>query len=66
MTDFAFQVAQNAILALGIMGAGTNNARMAGMLRNLSSYYSKEPSLLFLVRRLAERQSAQVVLRTRA
>mmetsp|Transcript_18831 Transcript_18831/g.52512 ORF Transcript_18831/g.52512 Transcript_18831/m.52512 type:complete len:900 (-) Transcript_18831:154-2853(-) len=48
--DTDIEVAQNAILALGILGGGTNNARMAGMLRNLSSYYSKEPSLLFLVR----------------
>lgn len=30
--------------------AGTNNARLAGMLRNLSSYYYKEPVMLFLVR----------------
>ncbi len=30
--------------------AGTNNARLAGMLRSLASYYYKEPSLLFLVR----------------
>ena len=32
------------------MGAGTNNARLAGMLRGLSSYYYKEPTLLLLVR----------------
>lgn len=30
--------------------AGTNNARLAGLLRNLSSYYYKEPVCLFLVR----------------
>lgn len=34
----------------GIIGAGTNNARLAGMLRNLSGYYAKEPTLLLLVR----------------
>lgn len=34
----------------GIIGSGTNNARLAGMLRGLSSYYYKEPTLLFLVR----------------
>lgn len=34
----------------GIVGAGTNNARLAGMLRGLSSYYYKEPTLLLLVR----------------
>jgi hypothetical protein len=44
-------IPQNAVLALGIIGAGTNNARLAGMLRNLASYYYKEPTLLFLVRR---------------
>jgi 26S proteasome regulatory subunit N1 len=43
-------VAQTASLALGIVGAGTNNARLAGQLRQLSSYYYKDPSLLFLVR----------------
>ncbi|MEW5318423.1 MAG: hypothetical protein WDW38_009646 [Sanguina aurantia] len=44
------EVAQAAVLALGIMGAGTNNARLAGILRSLSSYYYKEPTLLFLVK----------------
>ena len=29
---------------------GTNNARLAGMLRNLSSYYYKDQTMLFLVR----------------
>lgn len=44
------EVAQNAVVALGFIGAGTNNARLAGILRNLASYYYKEPTLLFLVR----------------
>lgn len=35
---------------VGIIGAGTNNARLAGLLRQLSAYYHKEPVLLFLVR----------------
>ena len=30
--------------------SGTNNARLAQMLRNLAVYYSKDPSNLFLVR----------------
>ena len=47
---WCMQVAQNAVMALGIVGAGTNNARLAGILRNLASYYYKEPTLLFLVR----------------
>ena len=37
-------------LDAGIVGAGTNNARLAGLLRGLGSYYYKEPTLLFLVR----------------
>lgn len=44
--------ATNAILAMGIVAAGTGNARVATMLRNLSGYYSKEKdsNLLFTVR----------------
>ncbi|KAL5988476.1 26S proteasome non-ATPase regulatory subunit 2 A [Asimina triloba] len=41
---------KSAIISLGLIGAGTNNARIAGMLRNLSSYYYKEANLLFCVR----------------
>lgn len=48
--DSDLQVAQNAILAMGIVGAGTNNARLAQMLRGLSSYYAKEAETLFMVR----------------
>ena len=40
---------QAAIISLGLIGAGTNNARIAGMLRNLSSYYYKDSSALFCV-----------------
>lgn len=43
-------VSQNAILALGLIGAGTNNSRIAGGLRNLATYYGKEPNHLFIVR----------------
>jgi 26S proteasome regulatory subunit N1 len=43
-------VAVNAILAMGLVGAGTNNARLAQMLRGLASYYAKEPDCLFMVR----------------
>lgn len=56
--DSDLQVAQNAILAMGIVGAGTNNARLAQMLRGLSSYYNKEAETLFMVR------IAQVSLRS--
>ncbi|KAF9599925.1 hypothetical protein IFM89_001871 [Coptis chinensis] len=48
--DSDSDVAMAAIISLGLIGAGTNNARIAGMLRNLSSYYYKEASLLFCVR----------------
>jgi len=42
-------VAQNAILALGLISAGTNNARVANILRNLATFYLKEPDHLFVV-----------------
>ena len=48
--DTDAEVAMGAVLGLGIIGAGTNNARLAGILRQLSSYYFKDPTLLFLVR----------------
>ncbi|KAL3645445.1 26S proteasome non-ATPase regulatory subunit 2 A [Castilleja foliolosa] len=48
--DADSEVAMAAIISLGLIGAGTNNARIAGMLRNLSSYYYKDASLLFCVR----------------
>jgi len=44
------EVAINAIFAMGLVGAGTNNARLAQMLRQLASYYHKEPNSLFMVR----------------
>ncbi|GAB9463320.1 26S proteasome non-atpase regulatory subunit 2 [Globisporangium polare] len=43
-------VAQNAILALGLVSAGTNNSRVAGLLRQLSEFYSREANHLFVVR----------------
>ncbi|GKU93044.1 hypothetical protein SLEP1_g6682 [Rubroshorea leprosula] len=48
--DTDSEVAMAAVVSLGLIGAGTNNARIAGMLRNLSSYYYKDASLLFCVR----------------
>jgi len=35
---------------MGLIGAGTNNARLAQMLRQLAGYYYKEPDCLFMVR----------------
>lgn len=48
--DPDIDVAINAIFAMGIVGAGTNNARLAQLLRQLASYYSKEKDALFMVR----------------
>jgi len=48
--DNDLQVAINAIFAMGLVGAGTNNARLAQMLRQLAGYYAKEPDTLFMVR----------------
>lgn len=48
--DNDLDVAINAILAMGIVGAGTNNARLAQMLRQLANYYHKESNCLFMVR----------------
>jgi len=43
-------VAVNAIFAMGLLGAGTNNARLAQLLRQLASYYSRDANSLFMVR----------------
>ncbi|KAL1406243.1 proteasome regulatory particle base subunit [Vanrija albida] len=48
--DSDLDVAVNAILAMGLVGGGTNNARLAQMLRGLAVYYAKEPDCLFMVR----------------
>lgn len=44
------EISQNAILGLGITSAGTNNSRVAGLLRQLSEFYSKEAGHIFCVR----------------
>lgn len=43
-------VACNAIYGLGLIGAGTNNARLAASLRQLAVFHNKNPSQLFMVR----------------
>jgi len=43
-------VAYGAIFAMGMIGAGTNNARLAGLLRQLAAYYAKDSNSLFMVR----------------
>ncbi|KAJ5558492.1 Armadillo-like helical [Penicillium sp. DV-2018c] len=44
------EVAINAIFAMGLCGAGTNNARLAQLLRQLASYYHRDQNSLFMVR----------------
>jgi len=44
------EVAHNAIFAMGVVGAGTNNARLAAMLRQLAQYHQKDANNLFMVR----------------
>lgn len=48
--DNDLEVALNAIFAMGLVGAGSNNARLSQMLRSLAGYYAKEPNCLFMVR----------------
>jgi len=43
-------VALGAIISMGLVGAGTNNARLAGLLRQLAAYYAKDSNVLFMVR----------------
>ncbi len=44
------EISQNAILVMGLTSAGTNNSRVAGLLRQLSEFYSKEAGHVFCVR----------------
>nr|CAD7424986.1 unnamed protein product [Timema monikensis] len=48
--DIDEEVAYNAVLCMGLVGAGTNNARLVTMLRHLAQYHVKNPTLLFMVR----------------
>ncbi|TGZ68062.1 hypothetical protein CRM22_004458 [Opisthorchis felineus] len=48
--DADSELSYNSVLAMGIVGAGTNNARLAAMLRQLAVYHSRDPYNLFLVR----------------
>ncbi|XP_076353645.1 regulatory particle non-ATPase 1 [Tachypleus tridentatus] len=48
--DSDTEVTHNAIFAMGMVGAGTNNARLATMLRQLAQYHAKDPNNLFMVR----------------
>jgi 26S proteasome regulatory subunit N1 len=48
--DGDMPTAHAAIIGLGLISAGTNNARVAAMLRSLSGYYSKDLETLYVVR----------------
>lgn len=48
--DSDVEVAANAIFAMGLVGAGTNNARLATMLRQLAQFHAKEANCLFMTR----------------
>lgn len=48
--ELQFSVANNAIFALGLVGAGTLNARVAQLLRQLDEYYSRSSELSFMSR----------------
>jgi len=48
--DTDAEVAHNAIFGLGLLGAGTNNARLAAILRQLAQYHAKDQNNLFMVR----------------
>merc|ERR1712029_10200 len=48
--DTDAEVAHNAIFGLGLLGAGTNNARLAAVLRQLAQYHAKDQNNLFMVR----------------
>lgn len=48
--DTDVNVSMSAIFALGLIGAGTNNSRLAGNLRYIAAYYANSPDQLFVVR----------------
>ncbi|KAL2890395.1 26S proteasome regulatory subunit rpn-1 [Ceratocystis lukuohia] len=48
--DTDSDVANSAIFSMGLLGAGTNNARLAQLLRQLASFYYRDSDSLFMVR----------------
>lgn len=48
--DTDTEIAYRAIICLGLVGAGTNNSRLADILRKLASYYSKDSEPILLIR----------------
>lgn len=52
--DQDVDVAMSAVFGLGLVSAGTNNSRIAGLLRQLSEFYHKETETLLFVVRIAQ------------
>lgn len=48
--DHDKNVALNSIFAMGIVGAGTNNAKIAQMLRQLAAYYQKDSEVSYSIK----------------
>ena len=48
--DSDTETARNAIFALGLVGAGTNNARVLATLRQLASYHNRDQKTMMLLR----------------
>jgi 26S proteasome regulatory subunit N1 len=48
--DVDTDTALAAVLALGLISAGTNNSRVANLLRQLADFYAKDPQALLTVR----------------
>ncbi len=48
--DLDTSTAMASIFSLGIIGAGTNNSRIAGLLMQLSQFYLKDADAMFVVR----------------
>lgn len=48
--DADIDVAINSIFAMGVVGAGTNNARLSQLFRQLASYYARHQNALFVSR----------------
>jgi 26S proteasome regulatory subunit N1 len=44
------ELAQCAIFGMGLVSAGTSNARVTGLLKQLAEFYAKEANHLFVVR----------------
>jgi len=48
--DADVATARNAIFGLGLIGAGTNNARLVALLRQLANYHAKDQTTMMLIR----------------